>query len=148
MNAPRLATPRDIDGLLRLMEAFNAGEGIPWKPARTREALLKLFSAPDLGFVVLMEGASTPSAYAVITYNFDLEFGGLDCMLTEIFVSPALRGRGVAGKLLEQAEAFAKQGGAAAMSLAVRPENRSARQLYERRGFEAPGRIMLFKLLD
>src|SRR5690606_4386098 len=96
MNAPRLATPRDIDGLLRLMEAFNAGEGIPWKPARTREALLKLFSAPELGFVVLTEEASAPSAYAVITYNFDLEFGGLDCMLTEIFVSPALRGRGVA----------------------------------------------------
>ncbi|MCA9643585.1 MAG: GNAT family N-acetyltransferase, partial [Myxococcales bacterium] len=125
---PRIATLGDIDGLLRLMEPFNAGEAIPWHPERTREALTRLFSTPELGFVVLTEDLTPnpkPIGYAVVTYNFDLEFGGLDCILTEIYVSPGFRGRGLARELLQHAQASAKAAGAAAMSLAVRPSNTS-----------------------
>ncbi|MGE0326705.1 MAG: N-acetyltransferase family protein [Polyangiaceae bacterium] len=148
---PRTATLEDIDGLLRLMEPFNAGEEIPWHPERTRRALTQLFSAPELGFVVLTEDLTPnprPVAYAVVTYNFDLEFGGLDCILTEIYVSPGFRGRGLARELLQHAQATAKAAGAAAMSLAVRPNNTSARQLYATQGFEDTERIVLSKSLS
>jgi ribosomal protein S18 acetylase RimI-like enzyme len=68
-------------------------------------------------------------------------------MLTELWVAPRARGRGLGGRLLAEAERRARAGGAAAMHLMVRHRNVAARALYDRVGFVAPGRLLLTKPL-
>jgi len=54
-------------------------------------------------------------------------------------VSPAARGTGVAGVLLDEAEARARQAGFAQMQLTVRPGNARAVRFYERNGWSRDG---------
>lgn len=55
-------------------------------------------------------------------------------------VHPEFRGQGIARKLLEQAEAEARQRGCRCLSLEVRVDNAGAQQLYASSGFIASGR--------
>jgi ribosomal protein S18 acetylase RimI-like enzyme len=151
MAAPvRLARAADVPALLDEMTAFNRHERIPWRRARGEPALRRLIATPALGQVVVAPTAGrapTIDGYTIVTWGFDLEWNGRDAMLTELWVAPRARGRGLGGRLLAEAERRARAGGAAAMHLMVRHRNVAARALYDRVGFVAPGRLLLTKPL-
>lgn len=63
---------------------------------------------------------------------------GTDIM--NVAVTPALRGRGIGGALLEALEERLRPMGVRSISLEVRPSNGSARRLYERKGYLEVGR--------
>jgi ribosomal protein S18 acetylase RimI-like enzyme len=103
-----------------------------------------------LGFCLICQETTAVGGvlgYAIVTYGYDLEFGGRDAFLTDLCVAPQWRRRGVATALLRAAVARARQGRAAALHLGVRPENRAAIRLYERAGFENAPRNLMTKLL-
>lgn len=134
-----------------MMVPFNRGEGIPWRPALIEAALRTLLRSRRRGVVLLAEGArgGGPLGYAVATFGYDLEFGGPDAFLTELFVRADKRGRGVARRLLRGTVAELRRGGARAVHLVVRPENRSAIALYASERFEpVPRRLMTLRLPD
>ncbi len=56
-------------------------------------------------------------------------------ILNDLFVTPELRGRGVAEALLQRAATFAENAGALRLSLATQVENETAQRLYERLGW-------------
>lgn len=60
--------------------------------------------------------------------------------LLRIGVLPDMRGKGYGRELLERVTAFAREHGAAAMTLEVRAGNETARRLYESAGFAEEGR--------
>ncbi|WP_166378209.1 GNAT family N-acetyltransferase [Catellatospora methionotrophica] len=65
--------------------------------------------------------------------------------LISMWVAPAARGRGVADRLLAAVEAWARQGGADVLKLAVADGNDAAAALYRRHGFQLtaePGDLM------
>jgi ribosomal protein S18 acetylase RimI-like enzyme len=144
----RPATAADVPELLGLMQPFNASEQIPWHPERTDSALRKLIAEPELGFVLVAGELARALGYVIATYNYDLEWGGRDAFITELWVVPEARGCGVGQALLEAVEVHARAHGAFALHLAVRPENGSALRLYERVGYHPAPRIMLTKPLD
>ena len=57
-------------------------------------------------------------------------------ILNDLFVTPALRGRGVAEALLKRAATFAENAGALRLDLATQVENETAQRLYERLGWQ------------
>lgn len=142
----RPATAGDISQLLPMMAAFNAGEGIEFEPARFEAMLAKLVADPQLGAALVFE---TPDicGYAVVTWNFDLEFGGRDGFLTEFWVQPSQRGKGHGRAALAHIEHFARAQGAAALHLGVRHDNTPAVRLYESSGYEDLPRRFLSKNL-
>jgi ribosomal protein S18 acetylase RimI-like enzyme len=87
------------------------------------------------------------AGYAVATFGYDLEYAGRDAFLTELFVRPRHRGAGHGRRLLERVIAIMRDGGAAAIHLAVWPNNRTARRLYETSGFAPIPRLVLSKRL-
>src|SRR5438128_1630421 len=95
----RRATEADLPELLPRMAAFNALEGIAITPAKLDAALRRLLAEPALGWVWLFEPG--PIGYAVVTLGYDLEYGGHDAYLTEIWVDEPARGRGVARAALD-----------------------------------------------
>src|SRR3954466_12262664 len=95
----RLANQDDHAALLDLMEAFNRSEHIVMRREVTGPALARLLSDPTLGLVIV---ADHRSAYAVLTWGFDLEFGGRDSFLTEIYVVPERRRDGLGRRLIDE----------------------------------------------
>jgi hypothetical protein len=74
----RGAGSRDLEALLPLVEQFQAFERIPFDAAAARQNLARLLESPQLGQALLAEMAGRPIGYAILTYGYDLEFGGMD----------------------------------------------------------------------
>jgi ribosomal protein S18 acetylase RimI-like enzyme len=143
----REATTADIPALLELMRPFNQHEAIAWERERTEKAVQPLLGANQLGFVLVADRRGQLLGYVVVTFNYDLEWGGRDAFVTELWVIPEARQRGLGRALLRAAEVRARTHGVLALHLVVRPENQLARRLYEEEGFERVPRIMLSKPL-
>jgi len=85
-------------------ERVQPAEGIDVDPVLHREALGRLLRRPDLGCVFLFESSGSTLGYAVLTFNYDLEYAGRDAFLTDLFVAASSRGRGYGGHMLREIE--------------------------------------------
>lgn len=144
--ALRLATPDDFDAVFTRTKQLNAIELIVIDDARLTAALQRLLSEPQLGgaWLVLRDGAIV--GHAVVTYGFDLEFGGHDSFLTEIWIDEHARNAGAATAALRLLEDELRARDIHALHLGVRPENPAVR-LYERAGFAKAPRLLMTKTL-
>lgn len=139
----RLARPEDLERLMGLAAAFHAEMGIELDEERRQAALLPLLEGIPHGCVYLIGPARAPLGYAVLTFGWSVEFGGMDAFVDEIYVRPAVRRRGIATEtLLELPKALAS-GGIKAVHLEVDREDASAQKLYQRSGFKPRERYML-----
>lgn len=130
-----------------MMEPFNAGEHILWERSRFEQSLGPLLVDDGRGLVAIGRVQDGAAGYAVVTWGYDLEFGGRDAFLTELYVRPAVRREGWGMALLDWIEAAARAAGAGAIHLMVRHDNAAARALYARWGYTAPPRELLSKPL-
>jgi ribosomal protein S18 acetylase RimI-like enzyme len=143
----RDARPGDSEELLDLVEAFNATEDIRVDRQRLRPALARLLAERSLGRVGVAERDGRLAGYAVLSFGYDLEFGGPDCFITDVYVRPEGRRAGIARALLAFLEREAMAQGAGAVHLAVRPEKQGAVALYASLGFVQAPRAMMTKVL-
>jgi ribosomal protein S18 acetylase RimI-like enzyme len=143
----RAAQPADLPAILPMMVAFNHEESIAWSPKTGQAALVRLLSSPELGHVGLGIHDAAPAGYFILTWGFDLEWSGRDAFLTELFLSPAARGRGLGKRLLAAAVETAQENGVRALHLVVRPQNAAAVALYRQAGFQDVPRTLMTKKL-
>ncbi len=147
MFAAHPATEADLPSILTMMEDFNAIEAIAFDREAFAPRVRELLGSPQLGGILVFTVDGAPAGYAIVTFGWDLEFGGRDAFLTEIYVAAGQRRRGVGRKGLVAAQAFARAGGAHALHLAVRHDNAPARALYDAEGFGTQPRLLMTKLL-
>jgi GNAT superfamily N-acetyltransferase len=85
--------------------------------------LFTAFDAQDspVGFMQLY-----PSFYRMVRF----------WLLNDLYVRPAFRRRGLARLLVKRAEQYARQTGAAGLTLCTAIDNHAAQELYESEGFE------------
>jgi ribosomal protein S18 acetylase RimI-like enzyme len=143
-----IAAAGDVPLLLEMMEAFNRFEEIPWTPADGEAPLRALLADPSLGVVGLFHEDGAVIGYFVVTFGYDLEWGGRDAFLTELFLAEPLRAQGRGPALVAEIERAAKEHGARALHLMVRPENTRALRLYESQAYRSPKRIFMTKVLS
>ena len=134
--------------LLDMMQEFNALEDIPWSRDDVTPAVMRLLDSPELGVIAHILEGSTLRGYVVLTWGFDLEWAGRDAFLTELYLLPAARGRGLGRRALPLIEELARRRGARALHLMVRPDNQAALQLYRGAGYSSPPRTFLTKDLS
>lgn len=139
----REATPDDEAQLLPSMQAFNRDEDIDVEPARLRDALRTLLSDASLGRVWFIDVAGQQVGYTVLTFGYDLEFAGRDAFITELYLVPEARGRGIGSRALIAIEDAARALDVHAIHLMVRPENEPAARLYRAHGYQSPPRVFL-----
>lgn len=130
------ARPEHIDRLIPLVEAYHAFEEIDLAPERRREALTRLLSEPHLGHVWFAVEGSDTLGYVALCYGFSIEFAGVDAFVDELFLVDHARGRGFGARVMELLTEEARRRGVVALHLEVDRQNRRARNLYERYGFE------------
>jgi ribosomal protein S18 acetylase RimI-like enzyme len=142
----RPATLDDLAHVLPRTAALNAHESIELAPAALEASLRTLLADPALGRVWLIERDAAPVGYALTTFSYDLEFGGREAWLTELWIDDHARAHGGGRAVLDLLAGELEPLGIAAVHLQVRPENR-ARRLYERAGFVASPRIVMTRKL-
>ncbi|MBL8787944.1 MAG: GNAT family N-acetyltransferase [Deltaproteobacteria bacterium] len=146
--AVRPATPDDGPSILRMMEAFNVYEGIPWTRAGLEKSFATLLAHPEWGGIFFAEVGGIPAGYAVYAYSFDFEFAGRDAFLCELFVTERHRQKRIGQTLLATVEAHVRANDVRAVHLIVRGENATAQVLYRRNGFRFDPRLLMTKALE
>ena len=142
----RPAIPDDLVELLPRTRALNAHEGIAIEPEVLQAALERLLRDPGLGGAWLIERDGRSIGYAIVTFGYDLEFGGRDAYLTELWIDPPARGRGAGGEALALLDPELRSRGVLALHLQVRPDNPALR-LYQRSGFATSPRVVMTRRL-
>jgi len=132
------------------LRAVTADDWRDWRPVR----LAALADAPDAFGSRLADWAdapedrwrtrlSIPGALDLLAVEGDRAVGMASgaptdddrAELISMWVAPAVRGRGVAGLLIEAIARWAAQTGTTELELSVMPDNDTARRTYERNGF-------------
>ena len=133
----RVAADADADAdaasIGRLLHDFNTEfDELTPGPARLAARMLELIEGGST--VVLLIG-SGPDGLAVLRFRPSIWSEALECYLAELYVVPALRGRGLGRALMCAAIELARGRGADHMDLGTGEHDLAARALYESLGF-------------
>ena len=91
----RNAHPFDLSLLLVLIEEYYAFDGLEFDGEVIRKGLEQLLDHPEYGQAFLIESDGSVAGYAILTYAFDLEFGGRQAFITDLFLRAEYRGQGL-----------------------------------------------------
>jgi len=143
----RPCSPKDHATLLRFVREYYRFDRIPFNRASLSKGLATLLRNPSQGQAWLMECHKKPVGYAVLTYNFDLEYGGVEGMLTDLYVARNCRKQGIGSLALYEIEDYCRERGIRAVELQVLHHNKAAETFYRQAGFRLlPRKVMLFEV--
>jgi ribosomal protein S18 acetylase RimI-like enzyme len=134
--ALHLAKPEHLGTLLPLVAAFHAEEGIERTDAAREAAIAPLLEGIPYGAVYIIGPTRAPIGYIVVSFSWSVEFGGMDGFVDEIYIRPAVRGRGIATEVLTELPKTLAEAGIKAIHLEVDRENEPAQRLYARARFK------------
>lgn len=129
----RLAGTADAETIGRLLHDFNNEFDEP-TPGPERLAARMRGLLDEGQTAVLLVGAG-PAGLAVLRFRPGIWSQALECYLAELYVMPALRGRGFGRVLMEATIEYARSRGADHMDLGTGEQDVAARALYESLGF-------------
>jgi GNAT superfamily N-acetyltransferase len=139
------ATPDDADALLEFVGAYYRLDGIAFQPQLVRRGLAELLTTPSVGGAWLIRGDDVSVGYFVLTFGFDLEFGGRQATITDLYLAPEYRRRGIGARALTFVEETLRALGIRAFELQVERDNTQALTFYAKFGMQAHARIPLSK---
>lgn len=131
-----LAGPGDLDRLMPLTAAFCSEMGIDNDPAHREAALMPLLEGCPHGAVYLIGPQRAPVGYIILSFGWSLEFGGMDGFVDELYIRPAVRGRGMATDVLYSLPRALKDAGLKALHLEVKRDDDTAQGLYRKAHFD------------
>jgi GNAT superfamily N-acetyltransferase len=139
----RAARAADHPELLRLIKAYYAFDHIRFTPRIVAPALAKLLRNKALGRVWIICDGATAIGYVVLTFNYDLEFGGTEGLVTDLYLDAAYRGSGFGRRALEVVDDYCRANGIGTVELQVENDNADAREFYRRIGFTQLSRVVM-----
>src|SRR6266478_2123341 len=145
--AAHAADVSDLEALLEFVKAYYDFDEIPYRSEEIRTALGILLNDPSLGRVWMIRYGDKAVGHAILTFGYDLEFDGRQATITELFVAPEYRSRGLGSKMINLIEETCRQMGIGALELQVERDNLRAQSLYRKLGFLAHDRIPMSKML-
>jgi ribosomal protein S18 acetylase RimI-like enzyme len=139
----RLARPKDALELLGLIQSYYRFDGIRFRAQPIAQAVAQLLKDRRLGCAWIMRDGLDAVGYVVLTFNFDLEFGGFEGMVTDLYVCEAYRGRGLGKRALEIVDDYCRSIKIGTVELQVEAGNQAAQAFYYRIGFARLNRIVM-----
>ncbi len=139
----RFAASRDFDRLLRLVAAYYRFDSIAFDTRATGAALRRLLRDKSLGRAWVIDSGRELAGYAIVTYNYDLEFGGIEAIMTDLFIAQRHRRTGLGARMIEAVRDFCRRQGIRVLELQVNRHNDAAQAFYRALGFEALDRIVM-----
>jgi len=137
----RPAAPDDTEDLIASIQAYYTYDHIPFDEGSVRRGLAALAAHPEWGGAWLLCVGDEVAGHFLLTYGFDLEFGGRQATLTELYVRPEHRRHGLGRRAMAEAVSVLRAQGIEALELQVEADNPEARAFYEALGFLAYDRV-------
>jgi ribosomal protein S18 acetylase RimI-like enzyme len=137
----------DRDTLLQLVQRYYAFDHIPFAEEEVRAALGVLLQDDRLGRAWILLNGDQVAGYVVLSFHFDHELGGRSGIVTDLYIEPEHRHRGLGTEALCFIEEQAARFGLLAIELQVERNNVIARRLYEKSGYRPFDRIPMAKRL-
>jgi ribosomal protein S18 acetylase RimI-like enzyme len=135
-RAVRPATADDAANIGRLLHDFNTEYEDPTPgPDKLAHRIEQLLAGGETAVLLVDSGPARPAGVAVLRFRPGLWSEALECYLAELYVVPAMRGRGLGRALMNAAIQFARERGADYMDLGTAETDVAARSLYESLGF-------------
>ena len=132
----RPATADDAASIGQLLHDFNTEYDDPTPgPDKLAHRIEELLAGGDTAVLLADCGTARPGGLAVLRFRPALWSEALECYLAELYVVPAMRGRGLGRALMIAAMKFARERGADYMDLGTAETDLAARSLYESLGF-------------
>lgn len=135
MTALTLAKSGDLDTILPLIAAFHDEAGIAQDDAGRRAAVTPLLDGSPHGAIYIAGPVRAPIGYAMISFGWSLEFGGLDGILDEIYIRPGVRGRGIGSEMLSALPRALAGAGLRMLHLEAARTDTRTREFYQRMHF-------------
>jgi len=132
-----LATAEDAARLLPLVAALHLDLGFRTDAAHRERAIQPLIDGSPHGAVWLIGPRRAPVGYIAVSFGWSVEYGGMDAIVDELYIRPAVRGRGMAGEAINALALALKQSTIKALHLGLDRSNEGALRLYQRCGFAA-----------
>ena len=131
----RVASADEAGEIARLLHDFNTEFGTPSPGARILAARLRSLLESPSTFAIL---AGSPSvAVALLTLRTNVWYDGHVALLDELYVVPALRGKGIGSAVMERLLATARTSGIDAIEINVDEGDVDAQRFYTRHGFRS-----------
>jgi GNAT superfamily N-acetyltransferase len=146
--AIRRAKAGDLEEMLRLVEAYYKFDSIAFDERGTAAALRRLLREESLGRAWVIDAGHALAGYAILSFNYDLEFGGVEGILTDMFVAARYRRKRFGAKMMAAVRDFCAAAGINTMELQVTRSNWRARLFYKALGFNESDRIVLSLEID
>jgi GNAT superfamily N-acetyltransferase len=143
----RTATETDVPIILSLIRELAEYERAPDAVVATETGLREVLFGPNRSAEVLLAlEKGEPVGFAVYFYNFSTWLGRPGLYLEDLFVRPAVRGKGHGRALLERLAQIAQERGCGRMEWAVLDWNDPAIQFYRKLGAEPMNEWTVFRL--
>jgi ribosomal protein S18 acetylase RimI-like enzyme len=142
-----IAGMNDAAYLLDAIERYFAYDGILFEREKVTKGLRLLLEHREIGRAWVVRSQGREIGYAIAGFGFDLEFGGRQATLTDLFIEPSFRRKGLGLAILQRVEKDCKELGVHAIELQVETDNLEAMGLYEKFGFIRHNRIPMSKRL-
>jgi len=139
------AVPRNSRTLLKFMKAYYRFEGISFDRREVASGLSLLLKDPAIGGAWLILNRGKPVGYLILTFGFDLEFGGPLAGLTDLYIEARHRRKGIGRTALAEVEEVCRSCGVKAIELQVTRKNASVVDFYRAIGFQAFDRVPMRK---
>ena len=146
--ALKAATVADLHGLTALVRKYYKFDRIPFDGQAVRSGLEIFLRKRALGRAWFIYHGSQCAGYVVATFGFDLEFGGRQAIITDFYIKPRHRGKGLGREALVLVEKFCRKLGLRALELQVSTSNPRAMRFYRRFGFQPHHRVPMSRRLD
>ncbi|WGW03162.1 GNAT family N-acetyltransferase [Tropicibacter oceani] len=135
MKSLHLAGLDDTDKLLPLVAAFHAEQGFDTDADHQSAAVQPLLEGSPHGAIWLIGPRRAPVGYLCITFGWSLEFGGLDGIVDELYIRPAVRKRGMGFEALNGICKAMKDAGIKALHLEAERTDDRLQRFYRRARF-------------
>jgi GNAT superfamily N-acetyltransferase len=142
------ATVADLQPLQRLIRKYYEFDGILYREQEVAAGLKVLLNNDTVGRAWLVRHRATAVGYAILTFGFDLEFGGHQATMTDLYLEPEYRGKGAGRKLVGHVQEFCRKAGVCALELQAERHNSHAIAFYKSCGFELHDRVPMSKRID
>lgn len=136
MKSLHLASSEDLERILTMVSAFHAERGFDTDAGHREAAVAPLLDGSPHGAIWLIGPRKAPVGYLVVTFGWSLEFGGLDAIVDEIYIRPAVRGRGMGTEAMDGIAKALRQAGVRALHLEVDRSSERTQRFYARSRFE------------
>lgn len=143
----RAARAADFAVLMRLIRAYYRHDGIRFRAEVVAGGLRRMLRNPACGQIWIVQDGAKALGYVAFSFHYDVEFGGAEGVITDLFLRRGYRRRGLGGRLLATVDDYCRSTGIRSMELQVIRGNRAAEAFYRKHGFKKLARHIMAREL-